>query len=139
MNAKECFDGCNAGGYACGGDAELRDEYNDGCCNQLSCFQTCVMRVSGLSLSECSRQVHNAADAPACTLSISGRMYHICDSFDESVCQVKPTVQSGLYGCHLGATPNASAIDPYCWIYREDLHSFEPFGQGSEVGLTWEI
>ena len=30
------------------GDAELRDKYTDGCCNQLSCFQTCVMRVSGV-------------------------------------------------------------------------------------------
>ena len=38
----------------------------------------------------------------------------------------------------LGRTPNASAIDPYCWVYREDLHTFEAFGRGSEVGLTWD-
>ena len=138
MNAEECFDACKAGGYSCGGGTELREK-DVGCCNRLSCFQACIMRVRGLSLSECSQQVYDAAQGSACSLSISGFMYDICNGFGESTCEVSPTIESGLYGCHLGDTPNASAVDPYCWVYREDLQSFEPFGQGSQVGLTWDI
>ena len=137
MSAKECFDGCQAGGYACDQGAELRDHYW-GCCNTLSCMQTCMMRVSGLSFSDCTAQVSiTATPGSECEFTVAGRRYNVCRTFEASACQVEPTVQGGLYGCEIGSLPNASAIDPYCWIYKEG-HGFESFGRGSEVGLLWD-
>jgi len=137
MSAKECFDGCRAGGYGCLQGSVLSDHYW-GCCNALSCMQTCMMRVSGLSFDDCTHQVSITSSLGSeCEFTVAGRRYNMCLTFEESACQVEPTVESGLYGCEIGSLPNISAIDPYCWVFKEGTTDFEPLGRGSEVGLIW--
>jgi hypothetical protein len=132
QSASECYAACQQQGFGCGFGAGLLDEYN-GTSNALSCMQTCMMRVGGVDAETCVGHVDQVASGTECVVTIDDRRYRVCG--DEAICEVAPTVASGRAGCSMGATPNTTDIDPFCWVYNEILGRFEAFGYGSEVGL----
>jgi len=136
VTAKECYLGCNEAGYGCGFGVGKLDYYY-GCCGALSCMQTCMMRVSGVSYESCVDKVYEVSNAEAnrCSVVVDGREYDSCGAYDQSKCEVEPTVASGLTGCVIGDKPDISQMDPFCWVYNEGCKQFEPYGHGSRTKL----
>ena len=60
VTASECYFGCKEAGYGCGVGVGLLDHYY-GCCRALSCMQTCMMRVSGVSYQSCVDKVYEVS------------------------------------------------------------------------------
>ena len=136
VTASECYFGCKEAGYGCGVGVGLLDHYY-GCCRALSCMQTCMMRVSGVSYQSCVDKVYEVsnADANRCSVVVDRREYDFCGAYDQSTCEVQPTMASGLKGCEIGEKPDISQIDPFCWVYNEDCKQFEPYGHASIINL----
>ena len=136
VTASECYFGCKEAGYGCGVGVGLLDHYY-GCCRALSCMQTCMMRVSGVSYQSCVDKVYEVsnADANRCSVFVDHREYDFCGAYDQSTCEVQPTMASGLKGCEIGEKPDISQIDPFCWVYNEDCKQFEPYGHASIINL----
>ena len=100
-------------------------------------MQTCMMRVSGVSYQSCVDKVYEVSNAQAsqCSVAVDRREYDFCGAYNESACEIQPTIASGLKGCEIGAKPDISQIDPYCWVYNEGCKYFEPYGHGSRTNL----
>jgi hypothetical protein len=136
VTANECYLGCKEAAYGSGFGVGLLDYYY-GCCRALSCMQTCMMRVSGVSYQSCVDKVYEVSKAEAnqCSLVVDRRTYDFCRAYDQSTCEVQPTIASGLKGCEIGAKPDISQMDPFCWVYNEGCKQFEPYGHGSTTKL----
>ena len=147
VTAEECHQQCSVAGYShehCGFGASLLDEYF-GSGGALSCIQACMMRVGGrIPIDGAAGSDHDACNdyverifdgtaGPVCDLEIAGRTYHLCG---DSMCQVAPSLEGGLYGCQIGSVPSHDEVDPFCWVYNEKCKAFEPWGFGSEIGLA---
>jgi hypothetical protein len=143
VTAAECHQSCFRAGYgheSCGTGTGLLNEYFNGG-NALSCVAACMMRVGGrLPLDSagseeeaCHDFVAQIASEPTCEFEISGRLYNVCA--EGATCPVPPSLESGHYGCQIGAVPNHDQIDPFCWVYNEKCGKFEPWGWASTIGL----
>ena len=143
VTARECRESCFRAGYGheyCGTGTGLLDEYLNGG-NALSCVAACMVRVGGRlpldsagSESEaCENFVSQIDAASTCEFEMAGRLYNVCG--EAATCPVPPTLESGLYGCEIGAMPSRDQIDPFCWVYNEKCGKFEMWGWASTIGL----
>jgi len=93
-----------------------------------------MMRVSGVDFANCTSAVGQVTPQN-CIVNVGGRTFDVCGNNDTAICEVEPTIASGLHGCQVGAPPIISEIDPFCWVYNEQLEQFDAWGHGSQLGL----
>ena len=88
---------------------------------------------AGSESEACENFVSQIDAASTCEFEMAGRLYNVCG--EAATCPVPPTLESGLYGCEIGAMPSRDQIDPFCWVYNEKCGKFEMWGWASTIGL----
>jgi hypothetical protein len=107
----------------------------------LSCFQRSDVNdtVPGCDTNDsggASDLCYDPAKAEAvCRLHVNGFEFSVCDPEGKAGrSRCRPRREHGLAGCEI-VIPSGTGVDPFCWVYNEIAHSFEPFAHGSTTGL----